>query len=164
MLDHPVAISNKLKSKSSKQLRDLCQFLNTCSPSKLELINLLLLENHEDLIEKILEGLDDDYQSIINAINGHDTPISFDELHEKLINNELSLHQRTNTSSLSATVNPTHAMPIAGNNKNHSSRSSWITSPGPTGNLSSTNWDGLSALRPFLDRCQWCRIQGHVVS
>ena len=46
--------------------------------------------DHEDLIEKILEGLDDDYQPIIDAVNGRDTPISFDELHEKLINKELS--------------------------------------------------------------------------
>ena len=45
----------------------------------------------KDLTEKILDGLGDDYKPIIDIISGRDTPISFDELHEKLINKELSL-------------------------------------------------------------------------
>ena len=45
----------------------------------------------EDLIDKILNGLDDDYKSIVDNIHGRDTTISFDEIHEKLINKELSL-------------------------------------------------------------------------
>lgn len=47
--------------------------------------------DHKDLIEKILHGLDGDYKPIIDFINGCDTPISFDELHKKLISKELSL-------------------------------------------------------------------------
>lgn len=31
----------------------------------------------EDLIDRILEGLGDEYKSIIHAINVHDTSISF---------------------------------------------------------------------------------------
>ena len=95
--------------------------------------------DHEDLIEKILEGLDDDYQPIIDTVNGRDTPISCDELHEKLINKELSLRQNTNTPSLPATTNPTHDRPNMNNNKNHPSRSPWNTTSGPTGNQFSTN-------------------------
>ena len=53
--------------------------------------------DHEDLIEKILEGLDEEYQPVIDAINDRDKPISFDELHEQLINKELSLHQKNNS-------------------------------------------------------------------
>ena len=41
------------------------------------------------------KSFDNDYLPIIDAVNGRDTPISFDELQEKLINKELSLHQRT---------------------------------------------------------------------
>lgn len=44
----------------------------------------------KDLIEKILDGLDDNYKHIIDVINGRDTPISFDELYGKLIKKELS--------------------------------------------------------------------------
>ena len=49
---------------------------------------------HEDILEKILDGLGNEYQFIIYAVNGRDTPISFDELHEKLINKEITLHQQ----------------------------------------------------------------------
>lgn len=42
----------------------------------------------EDLLGKILHGLNDVYKSIINIINGHKIPISFDKL---LITKELSL-------------------------------------------------------------------------
>ena len=46
---------------------------------------------HEDVIDKVLEGLDPAYQGIIDAVNARDTSISFAELHEKLINRELTL-------------------------------------------------------------------------
>ena len=62
----------------------------------------------EDLIEKVLDGLDDDYKSIVDIINGSDTLISFDELHEKLINKELSLRLTQSSSPLPVTVNPTN--------------------------------------------------------
>ena len=45
--------------------------------------------NDEDLIEKILDELDNEYKSIVDAIEGRETLISFDKLHEKLINKEL---------------------------------------------------------------------------
>ena len=65
--------------------------------------------DHENLLEKIRDCLRSEYQSIIDTINGRDTPISFDELYEKLINNEITLQQQH---SLSFTV-PTTANPIA---------------------------------------------------
>ena len=40
----------------------------------------------EDLIDRVLEGLSDEYRSVIDAINTHDTSISFAELHAKLLN------------------------------------------------------------------------------
>ena len=47
---------------------------------------------HEDLLEKILDGLGSEYQFVIDAVNGRDTPISLDELHDKLIHKEITLH------------------------------------------------------------------------
>ena len=44
------------------------------------------LLDHEDIIDGILNGLDEDYKSITNIFQGRDTSIMFDELHEKLIN------------------------------------------------------------------------------
>ena len=64
--------------------------------------------DHEDLLDKILDGLWSEYQyAIIDIVNGRNTPISFDELHEKLINKEITLQQQHSLSfSVLATINP----------------------------------------------------------
>lgn len=41
----------------------------------------------DDFIDRILEGLGK-YKSVIDAINARDTPTSFTELHEKLLNKQ----------------------------------------------------------------------------
>ena len=61
--------------------------------------------DHEDLLEKIFDGLVSEYQFVIDVVNGRDTLISFDELHEKLINKEIALQQHSLT----------FAVPIAAN-------------------------------------------------
>lgn len=48
--------------------------------------------DEEDLTDVVLDGLSDDYKAIIEAIHDRDTPISFTELHEKLINRELAIN------------------------------------------------------------------------
>ena len=45
----------------------------------------------EDLIDRVLELLSDEYKSFIDAINVCDTSISFAELHEKLLNKKAFL-------------------------------------------------------------------------
>ena len=45
----------------------------------------------EDLTEKILDGLDDEYKELVRVVQARDTVISFDELHEKLLSFEASL-------------------------------------------------------------------------
>ena len=70
---------------------------------------------HEDLLEKILNGLGSEYQFVIDVVNGRDTPISFDELHEKLINKEITLHQEHSLSfAVPTTANPTAPRPRLG--------------------------------------------------
>ena len=56
-----------------------------------ELMSLDKPMDYEDLLKKILDGLRNEYQYVIDAVNGHNTPISFDKLHEKLINKEITL-------------------------------------------------------------------------
>nr|GMD79620.1 Retrovirus-related Pol polyprotein from transposon RE1 [Ipomoea batatas] len=62
---------------------------------------------HEDITDKILDGLDSNYQSVIDVVNGHDSIISFEELHEKLINKELALHCAVPPTTFPATAHPT---------------------------------------------------------
>ena len=82
----------------------------------------------EDLIEKVLDSLDDDYKSIVDIINGRDTLISFDELHEKLINKELSLKlSQSSSSPLPATANLTNTRTNSGNFRSSSPRPPWVS-------------------------------------
>lgn len=64
-----------------------------------ELVVLGQSLDQEDLIETVLDGLDDSYKLVVDAINNRETLISFDELHEKLINHELSLQESKSSSS-----------------------------------------------------------------
>ena len=92
--DHIEGASSKLKNKSSAQQKAPRLSHNTCSSSKPRVYELMSLGkpmDNEDLLEKILDGLGSEYQYIIDAVNGRDTPISFNELHEKLINKEITL-------------------------------------------------------------------------
>ena len=64
--------------------------------------------DHENILDKTLDGHGSEYQYVIDATNGYDTPISFDELHDKLINKEITLQQQH---SISFTF-PTRTNPI----------------------------------------------------
>lgn len=46
--------------------------------------------DHEDIIDRGLEGLDGSYEQFVGQINARDSAISFEELHEKLITKELN--------------------------------------------------------------------------
>lgn len=48
---------------------------------------------HEAFIDKVLLGNDASYNFVVEFISGSDGPISFEELHEELVNKELSICQ-----------------------------------------------------------------------
>ncbi|KAA8525964.1 hypothetical protein F0562_007936 [Nyssa sinensis] len=47
--------------------------------------------DEEEITDKILDGLSDDYKELVRAVQAQDTFITFEELHEKLLNFEVSL-------------------------------------------------------------------------
>ena len=123
------------------------EFLHAIKACADQLASLGKPMDHEELIDRILLGLDDSYTSVIESVNARDNPISFEELHEKLINKELLLNQTRSTfnhpaTTLVAVARPPHRPP--GRNI--------LPPPSP------------SHPRPFLGKCQWCREQGHLVS
>lgn len=79
----------------------------------------------QDLSERILEGLGDDYKELARAFQARDTPISFDEPHEKLLNFEASLQNtnKTEQSYFPASANPTNRDYTGSHNLPHSSYS-----------------------------------------
>lgn len=137
-------------TKSDKTITEYVQAIKACAD---QLAALGKPQEHEDLIDRVLAGLDESYQSVIDSVNARDVPISFEELHEKLINKELVLLQNKPQTSL-----PVTAFHISSRNQNrtfHRTSTAGILATPPSYPKSS---------RPFLGRCQWCRTQGHVVS
>ena len=120
--------------------------------------------DHEELLEKILDGLGSEYQYVIDAVNGCDTPISFDELHKNLINKEITLQQQHSLSFMvPAMTNPTAPHPRSGYHGLHHQRphfplGSSIPTQAPTPIFFGSQ-GGRPPSRPFLCRCQWCRVQ-----
>ncbi|KAL5726377.1 hypothetical protein ACHQM5_009424 [Ranunculus cassubicifolius] len=117
----------------------------------------------EDLIERVLEGLQDaNYQAVIDAVNARDTLITFDELHEKLLIREVSLRTQSNLNStpLPATALATitrYQQPAASRQYDTSYRNN--TNQKPTGNYQKKNNSNKG--QGYQGKCQWCHIQGH---
>ncbi|KAL5730568.1 hypothetical protein ACHQM5_003373 [Ranunculus cassubicifolius] len=88
-------------SKGNHSITEYMQSIKACAD---QLAALGKVVDHEDLIDRVLFGLDTPYNSIIEFVNSRDNPISFEELHEKLINKELILKQNQQDSSLHATT------------------------------------------------------------
>nr|GMD67874.1 Retrovirus-related Pol polyprotein from transposon RE1 [Ipomoea batatas] len=103
---------------------------------------------HEDITYKILDGLNSDYQFVIDVVNGRDSIISFEELHEKLIIKELALHRAAAPTTFPATAHPTQTRPASTFQTRQPSYPRF------------TNNSSRPAPKPFLGRCQWCNVQG----
>ncbi|KAH7577423.1 hypothetical protein JRO89_XS01G0249200 [Xanthoceras sorbifolium] len=71
----------------TKGSQNVTDFLQTVKSRADELAILGAPMDEDDLTEKILDGLSDEYKELVRAVQARDTTISFDELHEKLLNN-----------------------------------------------------------------------------
>ncbi|KAK9020620.1 hypothetical protein V6N11_010638 [Hibiscus sabdariffa] len=83
------------------------------------------------LVVKILSGIGPEYDSISAVIQARDSPISYNDLYDKLINIELLLTHRENTKSLSLITAAVAQRSSSGHNifrdnrNNQSSNSQW---------------------------------------
>ncbi|GAU12277.1 hypothetical protein TSUD_141850 [Trifolium subterraneum] len=105
----------------------------------------------EDMTDYVLHGLDDGYRAIIDGVNARDTPINFDDLLEKLLIQELSLAAAQKQTPAPLTALNVQARP----NSNNKFRS---------GQYAAQSNQRTGTHKPFLGRCQWCNIKGHVLS
>lgn len=151
---HINQIKDKLNRivKGNLSISDYMQSLKECVD---RLAALGKQYEHEDLIDRVLSCLDDSYQSVIDSVHARDTPISFEELHEKLINKELSIQQARTDPTLPATA-------FAASTR-HYGRSNTTSRQNTQGILPTPNTSPRQP-RPFLGKCQWCREQGHVIA
>lgn len=77
-------VKNQFKQ-ITKGSMGISEYLQNIKARADELAILGAVVDNEDLSERILEGLGEDYKELVHAIEARDTPISFDELHEKLL-------------------------------------------------------------------------------
>ena len=84
-------------------------FLHSIKAHADELAILGAPMEEENLTEKILDGLGDNYKELVRAVQTRDTSITFDELHEKLLSFEASLSANSKSEvQLPITSNPTN--------------------------------------------------------
>ncbi|RVW88563.1 Retrovirus-related Pol polyprotein from transposon RE1 [Vitis vinifera] len=174
-------VKNLLKN-PSKGTMTVTDFLHSVRARTDELAILGAPMEEEDLTEKILDGLGDEYKELVRAVQARDTSISFDELHEKLLSFEASLLANTKSEvNLPITANPTNRNnPMNTNWRPHKTNTNWrpnhSNSPGNTGWRPSATFPTRPPMathsgtpsrtnrpppRPYQGFCQICGIQGH---
>ncbi|XP_019057485.1 PREDICTED: uncharacterized protein LOC109116472 [Tarenaya hassleriana] len=72
-------------SKGGKSIDEFMHFFKT-KGDELALLGKPL--DHEDLIDLVIADLGEEYRAVKDAVNARDLPISFVELHERLLNHE----------------------------------------------------------------------------
>ncbi|XP_019094566.1 PREDICTED: uncharacterized protein LOC109129962 [Camelina sativa] len=114
---------------------------------------------HEAQIEFLLDGLPEEYKSIVEQMEGHDTPPTITEVHEKLLNKEAKL--------LSISKSLTSAAPITANVAAARSRS-YQGKPNPRNQQWNNNKHHTQSQRHhnriskgYQGRCQLCGAFGH---
>lgn len=103
------------------------------------------LENSKDLIVKILANLGDEFKDISSVIRARETSISFEELHEKLINFKAILKQdATKTQKFPITANYANK-PSFGHHYNSHTR------PNQTPNQTNSNNNNIRPAETILE-------------
>lgn len=161
-------ILNRIYGKSSrgyiKQLRQQVKQTTKANKSVNEYMHVIIEKSdqlalfgapieHEDMLNIIIDGLNEDYRSIIDSVNDQDCPISIDKLDKKLINRK---------NMLNAADGVANNLPMAANATNFS-RSHQQQQPRSYSNSCggySSRGSGRQS-RPYLGKCQLCGVQGH---
>ena len=136
-------------TKDTKTIDEYAQGL-TSRFDQLALLGKIL--DHEDKIDYVLQGLPEDYKSVVEQTEGRDSPPYLTELHEKLINNEAKL----------VTAAPAVSLPISANYTNAAryQQKQHKRSPAPQQNFNNPN-NQQRFSKGYQGRCQICGIQGH---
>nr|TKR79272.1 hypothetical protein D5086_0000273310 [Populus alba] len=101
---HIQQVKNRVKNPTKGTL-NITEFLHSIKARADKLVILDAPVDPEDLTDKILDGLGDEYKELVQAIQARDTPISFDELHKKLISFEAHATIDTLATSFPITTN-----------------------------------------------------------
>ena len=94
--------------------------------------------DYDDLSNKILEALRDVYKELVRGVQARDNPISFEELHKKLLNFKASFitHKQETLFPITANVKTRTIRNNGNNNYNSSNRNFGQPQPGNFGQCS----------------------------
>ena len=148
----------KHQTKGDKTIDDYMQSLTTRF-DQLALLGKPL--EHEEQIEFIFQGLPEDYKSVVDQVEGRETPPSITEVHEKLINKEAKLLATSLSTSTVAPVSANVATSRSNQNQGKQNRrqnQSW--SPNNQSNNQSYKQDNRMT-RGYQGKCQLCGVFGH---
>lgn len=132
--------------------------------------------DHEDQIEYVIEGLPEEYKSVVDQIESRDTPPTITKVHERLLNHEVKLQtQVTVTSPAPISANVVVNNQNRNNNYRPNNRNGGNNNRGPHRN--SQTWQQLQSFsqpqqgysprpeqrqgRGYRGRCQLCGVYGH---
>ena len=162
-------VKNQLKM-ITKGSDSVTTFLQTIKAKADELAILGAPLDAEDLTDKILDGLGDEYKELTRAVQARDMPITFEELHEKLLNFEASvITPKPDLLQFPITANPMSRNPAPWRSPAPSGTNTQTQRPSnspqnrytPTQTSGQPTPQGNRPSRPYLGYCQICRIQGH---
>lgn len=159
-----ISLRSKLAT-NSKGTKPVAEYLNEMKTIADELALAQKPIDDDDLIVHILTHLGDDYKQITAALKIRDTPITFSDLYEKLVDHERSI-QESQPATLIATVNNTQRQgPRQYSRTNTTARNSnRPNSFGPRNTQSPNHNSGhMTHFRTNRNNlfCQFCSIPGH---
>ncbi|CAJ2664376.1 unnamed protein product [Trifolium pratense] len=119
---------------ASKGTQSITTYMHSLKQTADLLASLGSAVSVEDMTDHVLRGLDDGYRAVIDGVNARDTPITFDDLLENLLIQELSLAAAQRQSP--APVTALHAQARSTNNKPRPSQAPAPTNQRPGLNIS----------------------------
>ncbi|KAH9611046.1 hypothetical protein KSS87_006922 [Heliosperma pusillum] len=160
---HIRQIKDRLKHIKKNNL-SITEYMNSIKVTTDQLTVLGKPMDPEDIVEKVFNGLDHDlYRSLIDNIKARDESISFEALHEKLLNFELSLSHNSTPAPFPTTANAATYRPRQQTTPSyHKNYTKPYNNTAPAIEPANNNDNRTSA--PFKGRCQYCRAVGHVIS
>lgn len=150
-------VKNQIKQ-LTKGPESVTEFLQNVKARADELALLGSPFDDDDLTDKILEALGDNYKELVRAVQARDTLISFEELQEKLLNFEATLNVSKPQSTFPITA---HVTTRTTNNWRPTNNTNQQPSSNNRNQGQPQNNNSNRPKRPYMGYCQLCRIQGH---
>jgi hypothetical protein len=100
--------------------QSISEYLQTIKSAADELALAGVPQSNDDLLLYSLRGLGSEYKEIVAAIRARDSPISFEELHDKLLKQEVYLKREASQSEpshITANATRTYSQPKPSNNR-----------------------------------------------